>query len=147
MKLYETTQKYEVDKHGSTWVDINYSVILCPDCASDHVSKEKNIYGKHVDEAEYICYDCGCKFTSWKSTEKTTFCKALRTTLHIIAVLLVLASIVLFISGFVVVSNARESNSGYLEIADITKALVLSLLAPTACLVLYAIVRNIRDRL
>ena len=107
MKLREDIQKNKVWTHGSTYVDHNEFVPICPECCSDKVTKVPE--GQET-VAIYICSDCGCVFDAWKGSERTKLGKAVHTIIVVLMVLLVITAAGFFIFG-AVWAKKRKWNS------------------------------------
>ena len=84
MKFREPVVKYDIDKHGSAYVDYSTPVYTCPECSSVETKLKE---GRNVT---YACHDCGCEFRPHQVYEITKAGKTMET---ILAVLIVLCMI------------------------------------------------------
>ena len=84
MKFREQVVKYDIDKHGSAYVDYSTPIYICPECSS---AEAKIKTGCSIT---YKCPDCGCEFRPHQVYEIT---KAGKTMEVILVILIVLCAI------------------------------------------------------
>ena len=84
MKFREQVVKYDIDKHGSAYVDYSTPIYICPECSSTETKLKIGL------SSTYVCPDCGCEFRPHQVYELT---KAGKTMEVILAVLIVLCMI------------------------------------------------------
>ena len=81
MKFREPVVKYDIDKHGSAYVDYSTPVYICPECSSAETKLKKGL------SATYECPDCGCEFRPHQVYEITRAGKTMQIILEILFVL------------------------------------------------------------
>lgn len=87
MKLHEQVIKYDIDKHGSAYVDYSTPIYICPECSSSEAKLKKGC------SSTYACPDCGCEFRPRQVYEITRAGKRIRIILCVLLVLCVLGVI------------------------------------------------------
>lgn len=92
MKFREQVVKYDIDKHGSAYVDYSTPIYICPECSSSETKLKKGC------SSSYVCPDCGCEFRPRQVYEIT---KAGKTMEKILVVLIVLC-VIGIIAGLVI---------------------------------------------
>ena len=92
MKFREQTVKYDIDKHGSAYVDYSAPVYICPECSSTEVKLMEGCKVSHK------CSDCGCEFRPHQTYEITKAGKIIRTILSVLIALCMIG----IIAGLVV---------------------------------------------
>ena len=91
MKFREQVVKYDIDKHGSAYVDYSVPIYICPECSSAETKLKKGL------SATYECHDCGCEFRPHRVHEITRAGK----TMQIILVILFVLCMIGVIAGIV----------------------------------------------
>ena len=142
MKLREDVQKNQIWTHGSTYVDHNEFVPICPECCSDKV--EKVTEGQET-RATYTCTDCGCEFNAWKGSERTKLGKVVHAIIVILMVLIAIAAVGFFIFGAVWAKKKKTELGGNVDGTIILKSFGLGLGIPTLCMIAEAILSKIDD--
>lgn len=81
MKFREQVVKYDIDKHGSAYVDYSTPIYICPECSSTNATLKKGC------SSTYACPDCGCEFRPRQVYEITRAGKTMRVVLSVLIVL------------------------------------------------------------
>ena len=81
MKFREQVVKYDIDKHGSAYIDYSTPIYICPECSSVETKLKKGC------SSTYVCPDCGCEFRPHQVYEITKAGKTMRVILAILFVL------------------------------------------------------------
>lgn len=81
MKFREQVIKYDIDKHGSAYVDYSTPIYICPECSSSETKRKIGF------SSTYTCPDCGCEFRPHQVYEITKAGKRMRVILAILFVL------------------------------------------------------------
>lgn len=84
MKFREQTVKYDIDKHGSAYVDYSTPIYICPECSSSEAKLKKGC------SSTYACPDCGCEFRPRQVFEITKSGKRMQVVLAVLIVLCVI---------------------------------------------------------
>lgn len=92
MKFREQVVKYDIDKHGSTYVDYSAPIYICPECSSAEVQLKKGC------NTTYKCPDCGCEFRPHQVYEITKAGKVM----HVILAVLIILCVIGVIAGLIV---------------------------------------------
>lgn len=87
MKFREQVVKYDIDKHGSAYVDYSTPIYICPECSSAETKLKKGC------SSTYACPDCGCEFRPRQVYEITRAGKTMRVVLSVLIVLCVIGVI------------------------------------------------------
>lgn len=87
MKFREQTVKYDIDKHGSAYVDYSTPIYICPECSSSEAKLKRG------SNLTYACPDCGCEFRPRQVYEITKAGKTMKVILAILIVLCVIGVI------------------------------------------------------
>lgn len=140
MKLREDIQKNRIWTHGSTYVDHNEFVPICPECCSDKVEKVPE--GQETC-ALYTCTDCGCEFDAWKGSERTKLGKAVHGIIVVLMVLLAIAAVGFCIFGAVWAKKKKVELGGDIDDTIILKSFGIGLGIPLLCMFAEAILSKI----
>lgn len=87
MKFREQVVKYDIDKHGSAYVDYSTPVYICPECSSVETKLKAGF------NVTYACSDCGCEFRPRQVYEITKAGKTMESILVVLIVLCVIGVI------------------------------------------------------
>lgn len=87
MKFREQVVKYDIDKHGSAYVDYSTPIYICPECSSVETKLKTGF------NVTYACHDCGCEFRPHQVYELTKAGKTMRVILAILFVLCIIGVI------------------------------------------------------
>ncbi|MBR5299025.1 MAG: hypothetical protein IKU36_02110 [Bacteroidales bacterium] len=92
MKFREQVVKYDIDKHGSEYVDCSTPVYICPECSSSETKLKEGCC------STYVCPDCGCEFRQHQVQELTRAGKTMKKVLSVLTVLCLIG----VLAGFVI---------------------------------------------
>lgn len=87
MRFREQIVKYDIDKHGSAYVDYSTPIYICPECSSSDAKLKKGC------SSTYACPDCGCEFRARQCYEVTKSGKTMQVILSVLLVLCALGVI------------------------------------------------------
>jgi len=105
MKLRETVPKYDVYKHGQSYVEpISNIVAVCPECYSTNVER-------HLTKSLYTCNDCNCKFFMDMNTRLTKKGKFLQAFMFVLSILFFCAIFVVYV-GAILWLDSMEKELG-----------------------------------
>ena len=145
MKLREDVQKNRIWTHGSTYVDPNEFIPICPECCSDKV--EKVTKDQEACIASYACTDCGCKFDAWKGSERTKLGKAVHVIIVVLMVLLVIAAAGFCIFGAAWGKKKKVELGGDVDGMIILKSFGIGLGIPILCVIAETILSKIDEKI
>lgn len=105
MKLREDVQKYEVYKHGQSYIEPSSNIVaVCPECYST------NVEGPLV-KSLYTCKDCNCKFFMHTDNKLTKQGKFLRAFMFVLSILFFCAIFVVYV-GAILWLDSMEKELG-----------------------------------
>lgn len=84
MNFREQVVKYDIDKHGSAYVDYSTPIYICPECSSTEAKLKEGC------SSTYVCQDCGCEFRPRQVYEITRAGKRMQVVLAVLIVLCVI---------------------------------------------------------
>jgi len=143
MKLREDIQRNQIWVHGSTYVDPNEFIPICPECCSDATKVPED----QETRAIYICPDCGCKFDAWKGSERTKLGKVIHGIIVVLMVLLGIMAVGFFIFGAVWAKKKKAEFGGNVDDTIILKSFAIGLGIPFLCMIAEAILSKIDDNI
>lgn len=144
MKLREDIQRNQIWVHGSTYVDPNEFVPICPECCSDKVTKAQE--GRET-RATYTCTDCGCEFDAWNGSERTKLGKVIHGIIVVLMVLFAIMAVGFCIFGAVWAKKKKTELGGDVDGTIILKSFGLSLGIPLLCMITEPILSKIDDKI
>lgn len=93
MKFREQVVRYDIDKHGSAYVDYSAPIYICPECSSAETKLKEGC------SVTYVCPDCGCQFRQHTVNELTRHGHIAENVCSILAVIFVILAATCIVGG------------------------------------------------